>query len=898
VTSNPKEPIDLDPAETADWLNSLEAVLEHSGEERAAYLVRRLFEEAQRQGVRPELPLTTDYVNTIPVHEQPDYPGDTAMEARISGIIRWNAMAMVQRANTRFHGLGGHLSSYASSADLYEVGFNHFFRGKDAGGVGDAIYFQGHASPGIYSRAFVEGRIDLDRVDHFRRESAQPGLPSYPHPRLMPEFWEYPTVSMGIGPINAIYHARFLRYAQARGFKDTSQSTVWCYMGDGECDEPESLGQLRLAARESLDNLVFVINCNLQRLDGPVYGNGKIIQELEGVFRGAGWNVTKVIWGSGWDDLFANDEHGVLVRRMNDVVDGEFQRYTVAPADYIRKNLFGTDPRLLELVSRLDDQALCKLRRGGHDESKIYAAYHRAVHQRNGKPTVILAHTIKGWSLGEAFEGSNGTHQKKEMEVEEIKTFRDQLGLPIPDDQLKDAPFYHPGMDSPEVKYMLEHRRALGGSVPKRKGKLTTKLELPGAKFYEEFKAGMKKGEASTTMVFARMLSKLIRDPGIGRRVVPIIPDEARTFGLDALFGQVGIYSSKGQLYEPVDKGRLLYYRESKDGQVLEEGINEAGSTASFTAAATAYASIGEPMIPFYIFYSMFGFQRTGDQFWALGDSMGRGFVLGGTAGRTTLNGEGLQHEDGHSLLLAATYPSVLAYDISFAFELATILQDGLSRMFEREENVYYYITLQNENYNMPPLPAEGDAAVAKLSEGIVKGIYKYAESKKPGKHKVQLFGSGCIMLQVLRAQELLAERFDVAADVWGVTSYQLLRREALACERENRLHPERERQVPYITRQLSGASGPFIAASDYMTLVQDQVARWIPGRYVPLGTDGYGMSDTREALRRHFEVDAECIAAAALSALQADGKLEPKFVAQAIQALGVDPDKVYSART
>jgi pyruvate dehydrogenase E1 component len=897
VTSNPKETLDLDPAETADWLDSLDAVLAHSGEERAAYLVRRLMDEAQRQGLRPDLPVTTDYVNTIPVHEQPAYPGDPEMEARIRAIIRWNAMAMVQRANTRFHGLGGHLSSYASSADLYEVGFNHFFRGKDAG-IGDAVYFQGHASPGIYSRAFLEGRIDLDRVDHFRREVEQPGLPSYPHPRLMPEFWEYPTVSMGIGPINAIYHARFLRYAQHRGFGDTSASTVWCYIGDGECDEPETLGQLRLAARESLDNLVFVINCNLQRLDGPVFGNGKVIQELEGVFRGAGWNVTKVVWSSSWDPLFEKDTSGVLVRRLNEVVDGAFQRYLNAPGDYLREHLFGTDPRLIELVSSLDDDGLRKLHRGGHDDSKIYAAYHRAVHEKNGKPTVILAHTVKGWALGEAFEGANTTHQKKEMAAEEVEKFCEQLKLPIPKDKLKEVPFYHPGMDSPEVKYMLEHRRALGGSLPKRKGKSSVRLELPGTKFYDEFKAGMKKGEASTTMVFARLLSKLIRDEHIGRRVVPIIPDEARTFGLDALFSQVGIYSSKGQLYEPVDKGRLLYYREAKDGQVLEEGINEAGSTASFAAASTAYATIGEPMIPFYIFYSMFGFQRTGDQFWAIGDAMGRGFVLGGTAGRTTLNGEGLQHEDGHSLLLAATYPSVVAYDVSFAYELASIIQDGLTRMYEREENIYYYITLQNENYAMPPLPAEGDAAVAKVTEGILQGIYKYAASPEPRKHRVQLFGSGCILLQVVRAQQILAERFDVAADVWAVTSYQQLRREAVACERENRLHPERAPLVPYITRQLQGSAGPFIAASDYMTLVQDQVARWIPGRYVALGTDGYGMSDTREALRRHFEVDAECIAAAALSALCAEGHLDAKTVAQAIRDLGVDPEKIHSAST
>jgi pyruvate dehydrogenase E1 component len=898
VTSNPKESIDLDPSETSDWLESLEAVLEHSGPDRVAYLVRRLLEEAQRQGARPQLPINTDYVNTIPVEEEPAYPGDREMERRIRGIIRWNAVAMVQRANSRFDGLGGHLSSYASSANLYEVGFNHFFRGKDIDGIGDAVYFQGHASPGIYARAFLEGRIDIERVDAFRREAAQPGLPSYPHPRLMPDFWEYPTVSMGLGPINAIYQARFNRYVHDRGIKDTSGSTVWCFMGDGECDEPESLGQLRVASREGLDNLVFVINCNLQRLDGPVYGNGKIIQELEGVFHGAGWNVTKVVWGHDWDPLLAKDVDGVLVRRMNEVVDGAFQKYTTAPGSYIRENFFGTDPRLLELVSSLDDPAVARLRRGGHDDLKIYAAYHRAVHGRNGKPTVILAHTVKGWSLGEAFEGSNGTHQMKKMAAEQLKVFRDQLQLPVPDDKLKEAPFYHPGMDSPEVKYMLEHRRALGGSLPKRRHKSGVKLQLPDTKFYDEFKAGMKKGEASTTMVFSRLLSKLMRDEHIGRRVVPIVPDEARTFGMDALFSQAGIYSSKGQLYEPVDKGRLLYYRESKDGQVLEEGINEAGSTASLTAAATAYATIGEPMIPFYIFYSMFGFQRTGDQFWALQDSMGRGFVLGGTAGRTTLNGEGLQHEDGHSHVLAATYPSVVAYDVSFAYELATIVQDGLRRMMEREENIYYYITLQNENYPMPPIPAEGETAVARVTEGILAGIYKYAPSPKSSTKSVQLFGSGCILLQVLKAQEILAERFDVAADVWAVTSYQQLRREALACERHNRLHPEAERRVPYVTRALSGHKGPFIAASDYMTLVQDQVTRWIPGRYVALGTDGFGMSDTREALRRHFEVDAECIAIGALSALHAEGQLDAKTLASAIVELGVDPNKVYSADT
>jgi pyruvate dehydrogenase E1 component len=890
VTSNPKEPLDVDPLETKEWLDSLDAVVEHSGHERGAFLVGRVVEAALRQGVRPDLPITTDYVNTIPEWEEPNYPGDAVLEKKIRRVIRWNAMAMVQRANHRFHGIGGHLSSYASSAMLYEVGFNHFFRGRDAEGGGDHVYFQGHAAPGIYSRAFIEGRLDIERVDHFRREAGQQGLSSYPHPRLMPDFWEFPTVSMGIGPINAIYQARFNRYLQGRGIKDTSRSTVWCYMGDGECDEPESLGALTVAAREGLDNLVFVINCNLQRLDGPVRGNGKIIQELEGQFRGAGWNVIKVIWGTEWDKLLKRDADGLLLRRMNEVVDGEFQKYTPSAGGALRERFFGSDPKLLELVSGLSDEELGKLRRGGHSDTKLYAAYDRALNHRNGKPTVILAHTIKGYALGSGFEGSNSTHQKKEMDLDELKKFRDQLELPIPDDRLSEVPpFYHPGMDSPEVEYMLERRRALGGPTPRRVGTPPTKLTLPPSKTYEEFKAGMAKGEASTTMVFTRLLSKLMRDKGIGRRVVPIVPDEARTFGMDALFSQVGIYSSKGQLYEPVDKGMLLYYRESKDGQVLEEGITEAGSTASFTAAATSYATHGEPMIPFYIFYSMFGFQRTGDQFWALGDSMGRGFVLGATAGRTTLNGEGLQHEDGHSLVLAATYPSVVSYEITFAFELATIIEDGLRRMFDANENIYYYLTLQNENFQMPPMP-EG------VSEGILKGIYRYKASSKASDKRVQLFGSGSIMLQVLRAQELLAERFGVAADVWSVTSYQELRREALAVERHNRLHPTEQPRLPYVAQALSGVKGPFIAASDYMSLMHDQIARWIPGRFVPLGTDGYGRSDTREALRRHFEVDAESIVVAALWALAQEGQLSAADVQNAIKDLGLDADKPYQA--
>jgi pyruvate dehydrogenase E1 component len=800
-------------------------------------------------------------------------------------------MAMVQRANKKFDGIGGHLATYASSASLYEVGFNHFFRGPGADGHGDMIYYQGHASPGVYSRAFVEGRLEAEQLDHFRRESGpNPGLSSYPHPRLMPDFWQFPTVSMGIGPLSAIYQARFLRYAHNRGITDTSGSRVWAFLGDGECDEPESLGALSIAAREGLDNLVFVINCNLQRLDGPVRGNGKIVQELEGQFRGAGWNVIKVIWGPEWDELLAKDHEGCLRRRMNEVVDGSFQKYTTSDGAYIRENFFGTDPRLAALVSHLSDEQLTKLRRGGHSYQKVYAAYDAAV-KTTGRPTVILAHTVKGWTLGPSFEGSNVSHQKKKMDTEDLKKFRDLLQLPVSDDQLADVPFYRPARESEEMQYMFERRRALGGFIPVRRAKVQVPLNLPKPEFYDEFTGGMAKGEASTTMVFARLLSKLIKDKSIGQRVVPIIPDEARTFGLDSLFGDVGIYSAHGQLYEPADKraGRLLYYREAKNGQVLEEGINEAGSMASFTAAATSYSTLGEPMIPFYIFYSMFGFQRTGDQMWACCDAMGRGFLLGGTAGRTTLNGEGLQHEDGHSLLLAATYPSIVAYDVTYAFELAVIIKDGLRRMYDERENIYYYIVLQNENYRMPPMPEGAEA-------GILQGMYKFKAAEKPQKNHVQLFGGGSIMLQVLRAAEILEEKYGVTSDIWGLTSYQLLRREALECERHNRLHPEATPKVPYVTKMLQGSQGPVIAASDYMTLVQDQITRWVPQRYVALGCDGFGMSDTREALRRHFEVDAECIALAALDALRQDGQLEASVVTQAYKELGVDPDKIYSA--
>jgi pyruvate dehydrogenase E1 component len=860
-------------------------VIQSAGGDRARYLLKRVFESARRHRVIPVGPLTTDYVNTIQREDEPAFPGDEMMEKRIRRIVRWNAVAMVHRANVRFSGIGGHLSTYASSATLYEVGFNHFFRGRDdEHTLGDQIYYQGHAAPGMYARAFLEGRISIEAMERFRREVERgQGLSSYPHPRLMPNFWEFPTVSMGLGPLQAIYHARFLRYLQNRGICDTSKSRVWCFLGDGETDEPESLGSLSIAAREGLDNLIFVINCNLQRLDGPVRGNGKIIQELEAVFRGAGWSVIKVIWGPEWDELLGKDREGVLRRRMNEVVDGQWQKYTTAPGDYTRRDFFGVDPRLVEMVSHLSDDQIRKLRRGGHSYRKMYAAYHRAA-SGGGRPTVVLAHTVKGWTLGEGFEGSNVTHQKKKLEKNELRAFRDLVHLPVPDDKLDDAPFYHPGMNSPEVEYLIERRRVLGGAMPKRRSMVQVRLEPPRSELFEEFYQGMEKGEASTTMVFARLLSKLLRDKNIGKRIVPIIPDEARTFGLDALFSQVGIYSAVGQLYEPVDKGKLLFYRESKDGQVLEEGITEAGSMASFIAAATSYSTTGQPMIPFYIFYSMFGFQRTGDLMWAAGDAMARGFVLGATAGRTTLNGEGLQHEDGHSPLLASSVPCCVSYDISFAYELAAIMESGLRRMLVDDENVYFYLTLQNENYPMPPMP-EG------VKDGILRGIYRFRSAAEKKQHHVQLFGSGSIMNQVLRAQSMLAERFDVSADVWGVTSYTELRRDALECERHNRLHPAEEQRVPYISQVLDAVPGPFIAASDYMKTLADQVARWIPGRFVPLGTDGFGMSDTREALRRHFEVDAESVVLAALDALRLEGKLEPRAVARAIEELGIDPE-------
>jgi pyruvate dehydrogenase E1 component len=899
------EATDRDPQETREWIESLESVIANEGSERARYILRRVLEFARLNRVEPKGPLVTDFVNTIPPHEEAEFPGDVDLEQRIKRIIRWNAMAMVQRANTNFAGIGGHLSSYASSASMYEVGFNHFFRGPSAEGGGDLIFYQGHAAPGVYARAFVEGRLPIEAMEHFRRESGRgAALSSYPHPRLMPTFWQFPTVSMGIGPISAIYQARFARYLTNRNIRNTEKSHVWAFLGDGECDEPESLGQLSIAAREKLDNLTFVVNCNLQRLDGPVRGNSKIVQELEGIFRGAGWEVIKVVWAPEWDPIFEKDKEGVLRRYLNVTVDGQWQRFTNASGEYIRKNLFGQDPRMLDMVSDLSDEQIGRLRRGGHSYRKIYSAYHRAMELRGqGRPVAILCHTVKGWTLGEGFEGANTSHQKKKMAEDELRTFRDKLALPIRDEDLKSTPFFHPGMDSPEVKYMMERRRALGGSIPSRRTQAQVPLELPDHALYAEFESGMAKGEASTTMVFSRLLAKLIRDKKIGRRVVPIIPDEARTFGLDALFSQVGIYAAEGQLYEPIDKGKLMYYKEAKDGQVLEEGITEAGSMASFTAAATSYSVFNEPMIPFYIFYSMFGFQRVGDQIWAASDSMARGFLLGATAGRTTLNGEGLQHEDGHSLLNSLAFAKVKSYDPATAYELTTIIREGMRRMFTEEENIFYYIAVYNEDFQMPPMPGHtawaeltgkpaDETLSQKVREGIVRGLYRFSEAEKKEKLHVQLFGSGPILFRTLEARELL-KKYGVSADIWSVTSYHELRNDALSADRWNRLHPEAEGRVPYLKQVLDGVSGPFIAASDFMKVLSDSIREWLPGPLTSLGTEGFGMSDTREALRRHFEIDAECITIAALDALRKQGSLPGAVVARAIAELAVDPEKI-----
>ncbi len=878
---------DIDPIETKEWIQSFDEVVQQRGRGRGSFLLSALLEEGRRLQAIPDGPLVTDYVNTIPVTEEPPYPGNEDLEVRLRRIIRWNAMVMVHRANTRFEGLGGHLSSYASASLLYEVGFNHFFRGRGEDRSGDQIYFQGHAAPGIYARSYLEGQLSEDLLDHFRREAPpKKGLSSYPHPRLMPDYWEFPTVSMGLGPISAIYQARFNRYLHARGLADTSKSRVWAFLGDGETDEPESLGAISVAGREGLDNLVFVINCNLQRLDGPVRGNGKIVQELEAVFRGVGWNVIKVLWGRGWDPLLAKDRSGTLRRVFNELKDGHWQKFATLSGTEIRKELFGLDPSLVELVSDLTDQELEQLRRGGHDSHKLFAAYKKAC-TPNGAPTVILAHTVKGWSLGDGFEAKNVTHSMKKMKFKELQRFRDRLQLPIPDSRLDNPPFYHPGEHSPEIQYLRERRAALGGPVPSRTKSIVSKPPLPKTDLYEEFLEGTTSGDGvSTTIAFVRLLMKLVRDKAFGKFVVPIIPDEARTFGMDPFFRMVGIYATQGQLYEPVDAGLLLYYREAADGQVLEEGITEAGAMASFTAAGTAYATHGVQTIPFYTFYSMFGFQRTGDQAWAFGDLRGRGFLLGATAGRTTLAGEGLQHCDGHSHVLAATIPNIQAYDPAFAYEIALIIREGLRRMVDQEEDIYYYLTLQNENYPMPKMPNG-------VEEGILKGMYRFRVAPKKHKTKIQLFGSGSIMNEVRRAAGILDKQFGISADLWSVTSYQNLRKDALACEHWNRFHPMEPKRIPYISTLLSGIEGPFIAASDFMKMVPEMVNRWIPGPYHVLGTDGFGLSDTRENLRRYFEVDAENIVLASIEALVQAGKLPPERLPEALEALGIDPNKV-----
>jgi pyruvate dehydrogenase E1 component len=873
--------------ENREWLESLDYVYENEGAERVEDLLQRLRDRAQSYGVRVDFPGGTPYINTIPASQQPPYPGDRAIERRIKSIIRWNAMAMVVRANRRSHGIGGHISTYGSAATLLEVGFNHFFRGPGDGRDGDIIYFQGHGAPGIYARAFLEGRLDEGHLENFRRElDPDGGLSSYPHPRLMPDFWEFPTVSMGLTSITAIYQARFNRYLEHRDIKDTSHRKVWAFLGDGEMDEPESLGAITLAARERLDNLIFVVNCNLQRLDGPVRGNGKIIQELEAAFRGAGWNVIKVIWGSDWDKLLDADEVGVLVKRMGEVVDGRFQKYATEDGAYIRKDFFGADPRLLELVEKYSDEQIRTLNRGGHDPAKVYAAYKAAV-AHTGQPTVVLAYTVKGYGLGEAGEGKNITHQQKKLNEEELREFRNKFGIPISDEDVAGAPFYRPPDDSEEVRYLHERRKALGGYIPARQS-TAPPLETPPEETFQEFYEGTGDREVATTMVFVHMLSKLLRDKNIGRHIVPIVPDEARTFGMESLFRQVGIYSSLGQLYEPVDADSLLYYREAVDGAILEEGITEAGSMASFIAAGTSYATHGVNMIPFFIFYSMFGFQRIGDLVWLAADQQAKGFMLGGTSGRTTLAGEGLQHQDGQSHLLAYPVPNLRTYDPAFAYEMAAIIRDGIRRMCEDNEKLFYYLTVMNEPYKQPPMP-DG------VEEGILKGMYRFASSSASGqksKKKVHLLGSGTILNEALEASRILEDRYGIPSDVYSVTSYKELYRDALDVQRWNRLNPTEKPRTPYISRVLEGEKGVFVAASDYVQTLPASISSWVPGRLEMLGTEGFGRSDNRDALRDFFEVDARYIALASLVALAREGTIERSVAEKAIKDLEVDPDK------
>ncbi len=889
---------DIDPGETEEWLQSFDAVLGERGRARAQFILMKLLERAREAQVGFPATVSTPYVNTIPADQEPWFPGDEAMERRIRAYLRWNAAVMVTRANARFSGIGGHLSTYASSASLYDVGFNHFFRGKENGTFGDQVYFQGHASPGIYARAYVEGRLDEEQLDNFRFELGGNGLSSYPHPRLMPDFWEFPTVSMGLGPLSAVYQARFNRYLQHRGLLDTSAAKVWCFTGDGEFDEPETRAGLGLAAREKLDNLIFVINCNLQRLDGPVRGNGKIIQELEAELRGSGWNVIKVIWGSRWDELLARDTDGVLVNKMNTTVDGDFQKLATESGAYIREHFFGPDPRLRALVEHLSDEQLQQLPRGGHDYRKLYAAY-KAASEHRGMPTAILAKTVKGWMLGPEIESRNATHQIKKMTRDQLRQLRDRLQLraEIPDEALdaEEPPYYRPPAGSPAAEYLTSRKKTLNGSLPHRvvRGDGMRGLPAPAPGAFGEFATGSRGQAVSTTMAFARLLRNLLRDPQLGRYVVPIIPDEGRTFGLDALFSEVKIYAAEGQHYTSVDAGLLLQYSEAQDGQILQEGITEAGAMASFMAAATSYATWGRPMLPLFLFYSMFGFQRIGDLIWQCGDARGRGFLLGATAGRTTMNGEGLQHEDGQSLLLASAYPSVRAYDPAFAYEMAILVEEGIREMYgPNGKDVIYYLTLYNENYVMPALPEGADAA--RVREGVLRGLYRYQSGAPvpaaPGRSATILF-SGTAWQAAERAREMLASEWNVSAETWSVTSYKNLREDALEVERWNRLHPDGARREPYVTRALADATGPVVAVSDFMKAVPDQIARFVPAPFTPLGTDGYGRSDTREALRRFFEIDAEHVVVAVLAALAATGQDKHEDVNDAIARYGLEAE-------
>ena len=873
---------DEDPTETREWLESIDSVLQQHGPDRAHFLLNQMIDFARRSGAYLPYSPNTAYLNTIAVGRQPEYPGDRSVEKRIEAYIRWNAIAMVLHANRESTEFGGHISSYASSATLYEVGFNHFWRAPTEQHGGDMVFMQGHSAPGIYARAFLEGRFDEAQLDRFRKEVGGGGLSSYPHPWLMPDFWQFPTVSMGLGPMMAIYQARFMRYMEHRELVSPSDRKVWCFLGDGEMDEPESMGAITMPVREGLNNLIFVVNCNLQRLDGPVRGNGKIIQELEAAFGGAGWNVIKVIWGSRWDPLLAKDDHGLLRRTMEECVDGEYQNFKSKDGAYVREHFFGRYPETQAMVADMSDDDVWRLNRGGHDVRKVYAAYDAAI-KHEGRPTIILAKTVKGFGMGEAGEGQNIAHQQKKMNIDALKEFRDRFNIPIADKDIADVPYFKPAADSPEIEYLLERRRSLGGFLPQRRTN-SAPLKVPPLEMFKSQLEGTGERAASTTMAFVRILTALLRDKQIGKNIVPIVPDEARTFGMEGMFRQIGIYSSKGQLYTPQDADQLMFYREDKKGQILEEGINEGGAFCSWLAAGTSYSNHDTQMIPFYIYYSMFGFQRIGDFIWAGGDMQARGFLIGGTAGRTTLAGEGLQHQDGHSLLHASTVPNCVSYDPTYAYELAVIIQDGLRRMIGEQENIFYYITCMNENYVQPPMPAG-------VEDGILRGMYLLQVGSQ-GQIRPQLMGSGTILREVLGAADLLMDDFGLPSDVWSVTSFNELRRDALEVERWNQLHPQEPAKKSYVESCFAERKGPYIAATDYMKIVPDQIQRWVPGQFVSLGTDGYGRSDGRAALRDHFEVDKRYIAVTALKALADDGVLDQQTVAQAIEKYGIDPEK------